>query len=153
MHPSARSMSANMSRIAAGRVARKNSSSGKGNLFVTRCVLCVLCVSFYCCTPEAFSVGARKDFVISTSSERSYLQGNTDKILEGAELTVGVDVTAPGLGVDAAAGSRALVAGLGDLGRARGSAGCRGGVVWGCGRVVGATRGGLVVRRWCVHAW
>ena len=72
---------------------------------------------------------------------------------KGTELTVGVDVTAPSLGMDAAASLRVLVAGVLDLGRARGRAGCRGGVVWGCGGVVGATRGGLVIRRWCLHAW
>jgi hypothetical protein len=128
-----------MSRIAAVGFARKKSSSRTANLFVTRCVSCV---------------GARKHFVISSVSERNYPQGNTDKNpFEGAELTVGVDVTAPGLGMDAAEGLCVLAAGFLDLGRARGRPGCRGGVVWGCDRVVGATRGGLVIRRWCVHAW
>jgi hypothetical protein len=128
-----------MSRIAAVGFARKKSSSGTANLFVTRCVLCV---------------GARKHFVTSTVSERNYLQGNTDKILlKGTELTIGVDVTAPGLGMDAAASLRVFVAGFLDLGRARGRSGRRGRVVWGCGGVVGATRGGLVIRRWCLHAW
>jgi hypothetical protein len=81
MHPSARFMSANMSRIAAGPkggVARKNSSIETGNLYVTRCVSCV---SFYCCAPETLSVGARKDFCDLNQPRRSYLQGNTDKIV------------------------------------------------------------------------
>jgi hypothetical protein len=91
--------------------------------------------------------------MFSTVSERNYLQSKyRQNLSEGTELTIGVDVTATGLGMEAAAGSVVLVAGFLDLGRAR-RPGCRGGVVWGRDRVVGAPRGGLVIRRWCVHVW
>jgi hypothetical protein len=69
MHPSARPMSANMSRIAAGGLQGKIVVARR-YLFVTRSVSRV---PFCCCVPEIFSVGTRKDFVISTKSERSYL--------------------------------------------------------------------------------
>jgi len=80
-----------------------------------------------------FCVRARKHFVISTVSETAPRAIPTKSFFEGTELTVGVDVTAPGLGMDAAAGLRVLVAGFLDPSRARGRPGCRGGVVWGCG--------------------
>jgi hypothetical protein len=159
MHPSVQSMSTNMSRIAAKAkrgvlglwgVQGKIVAAGTGVYllqdvcYASRAIVVL---------QRPFPLGARKTLRSQPAQKGALSRAILTKFFEGTKLTGGVDVTAPGLGVDAAAGLRLLVVGVLGPGRTRGSSRCRGGIVRGRSRVVGVTRGGLVIRRWCVHAW
>jgi hypothetical protein len=83
MHPSARPMSANISRIAAGGLQGKIVVVRRVSICYKKCVTCPILLL---CSRDLFC-GARKCFVTSTRSERNCLQGGTDKILlEGLNL-------------------------------------------------------------------